>query len=170
MIASKIFKKLCVYLLIIFCFLFDLFCAIFFKKYYVQSLLCILIAQSARKTSLFTISTILLLLSFESFLFYGLFGFDLGFLLLLVFIILKAKKVFVSTFWLSLSSLFAYLIVQKVITETVLLGLNFSFKYTFFSIFVNILIMYLILKFLNKVCHGSSNYVGQGRQDNRFYV
>jgi hypothetical protein len=158
------------YFLIILMFFADLFFACFYKQHLVELLLCYLVAVNIYFEELYIIlgsrpketawafktALMLILLSFESFIYYGRFGLDLGPLILLVLGVRKLSRMFPSPYWVAGSLVFIYLLFKKVFLETILLGLNFSFKYTFIYIFVNILIVSFFLKFLVK-----------GRRDNR---
>jgi hypothetical protein len=157
------------YVFIFFCFFVDLTFACLFKERLVESLLCFMIAINIYfeesyitlglrpKESSWVLKTalILVLLSFESLIFYGRFGLDIGLLIVLALLVRKVSTMFPNPYLISGSLVLLYLLFKKIFIETILLGLNFSFKYTFFYIFVNILIVSFFLKFLVKGKRGN---------------
>lgn len=138
-------------------FLIDIIFNGYFERQILQTLFCFIILGSIKKPSIFSTIFALILLSLESFLFYGRFGFDLGIIIPLVFVARTLDKTFTTPYFIANSLIFSYLIIKLIILEKLILSSILSLNYTFLFVFVN-LILSIVLKFLI-----------QGRPGNRFY-
>ncbi len=119
----------------------------YFEKQIIQILLCFLILSSIKKPAISATCSALIMLSLESCLFYGKFGFDLAIIIPFIFIARNLNKLFTMPYLIANFLILTYLFLRIFILEKLILGFNLSLNYTFLLIFVNIIVS-VILKLL----------------------
>ena len=139
-------KKKVNYLLIFLSLALDLISISLFNNQFIYLInICFIINLLNEKKSLLIIT--LFFLSLESLLIYDIFGLDLLYLIPIAFIFFKFKKIL---FYKRTFGVILFLIIMLLkffLVEGFLYNWNINYLYTFYKIFVNLLLVIIILKF-----------------------
>lgn len=130
-----------------FCLL-DLGAFILFEKPLLLSLICFYILQLARPISWLRIFTACGLASLEFLLFYGRFGLNLLYLVPATFLGIKMSHTLYESRWQYYLLLATCIISQKALLEPFILGISSSITYTLSTLFVNLVVIWVMNLFL----------------------
>lgn len=155
---KQLLSLLKIYVGILFFFMLDICIYNLLNQYLINSLLCYLIIKNLTNTisfnqNLFAIFFLLL----GSFLHYGMYGIDLGLIIMLILIINKTRKIVIHYYLLLFIIICAYFLFKFLIIEKLILKQALNFKLILLSIVLNFLFSSVLL-FINN-CKKSKNKI-----------
>lgn len=132
------------YMLVCVFFFIDLAAFFLFEKPLIYSLLCFYILQLSRPMGIIRILTACLLLSFSPLIQYDRFGLELLYLIPATFLGNYMRQMLYDSYWQYYLLLAACLLTQMVVVEQWILHLGISITYTISTLFVNLMVIWLM--------------------------